>query len=154
MKYVKLPLFLLVAFLLVAPAAAQSPVPDVAPYVNQYIATSGEAEYGNAWWDALASELVLAVAAPEGGEVSETALQNVIFFAQMHGKRLELKPAVPYLLELYRSADKEGTRIMALAALHAIGNRAAMDDLRQGVAFESSPRVKKLTVAALSEYYR
>lgn len=154
MKYVKLPLFLIVTILLAAPAAAQSLVPDVAPYVNQYIATSGEIEPSEAWWDALASELVLAVASPEGGEVSESALQNVIFFAQMHGKRLHLKPAVPHLLELYRSAEQEGTRIMALAALHAIGNRAAMDDLRQGVAYETSPRVKKLTVAALSEYYR
>jgi hypothetical protein len=30
--------------------------------------------------------------------VNETALQNVIFFAEVHGKRLNLKPAVPFLL--------------------------------------------------------
>jgi len=136
----------------VIPAAAQTLVADSEPYVNQYI-TNGTEAYGPLWWDALASELVLGVARPVG-EVDEAALQNVIFFAEVHGKRLNLKPAVPYLLAVYRDDEREGTRIMALAALHAIGNRAAMDDLRDGIAREHSPRVKRLTVAALSAYYR
>ncbi len=151
MKNRKLPLFALALMLFIMPAAAQTLVADSEPYVNQYITNATE-EYGPRWWDALASELVLGVARPVG-EVEETALQNVIFFAEVHGKRLDLKSAVPYLLAIYRDDEREGTRIMALAALHAIGNRAAMKDLREGVALEASPRVKRLTVAALAEYF-
>jgi hypothetical protein len=134
------------------PSAGQTLVADVEPYVNQYIA-SGSDTFNDRWWEALSSELVMAIAKP-ADEIEEVALQNVIFFAQVHGRRLNLKPAVPYLLDVYRDGTNEGARIMALAALHAISNRSAMADLRQHVSEEMSPRVKRLTVAALAEYYR
>ena len=152
MRRVKLPLFLLVFTIFALPASAQTEVPDGVPYVNQYI-SNGTDQYSAPWWDALASELVLALETAD--ETSEpSALQNIIFFAEMHGKRINLKPAVPMLLDIYRDDPSEGTRIMALAALSAIGNHSAMNELREGVYRESSPRVKKLTVAALTEYYR
>ncbi len=152
MKQVKLPLILLVLAFFANDVRAQTPVPDADPYVNQYIA-GDEANRSMHWWRALEKELVLAVAQP-AGEVSETSLQNIIFFAQVHADRIDLNEAVPFLLEVYRDHENEGTRLMALSALHAIGNRRAMNDLRTGVARESSPRVKRLTIAALSAFYR
>ncbi|MEZ4701646.1 MAG: hypothetical protein R2834_15010 [Rhodothermales bacterium] len=152
MRHVKLPLYLLAFSIFALPAAAQSLVPDVEPYVNQYI-TEATGDYSPQWWNALSSELVLALTSSTVQD-EQVALQNIIFFAEMHGKRLNLKPAVPHLLSLYRDGATEGTRIMALAALSAIGSHTAMSELREEVAYEASPRVKKLTVAALAEYYR
>ena len=152
MKQVKLPLILLVLAFFANGALAQTPVPDADPYVNQYIAAKDMARSAQ-WWEALEKELILAVAQP-AGEVSEVALQNIIFFADVHSGRIDLDEAVPFLLEVYRDHENEGTRVMALAALHAIGDREAMSDLRTRVAREASPRVKRLTIAALSEFYR
>ncbi len=82
----------------------------------------------------------------------DIALQNVIFFATHYPGKVRYQPAMAALYGIYRFDDSEAYRIMALAALHAIGDEAVMQQLYQDVQREKSPRVRALTKAALANH--
>ena len=152
MKYIGM--YLLVFTLgLVFPARAnaQVPVTQDTPLINQYIADAYE-QRSAAWWNALGRQLTLSVDIPYE-QVKETALQNIIFFATHHGEKVKLNDAAPTLLTIYQHHDQVAFRMMALAALHAIGDESTMQRLNQIVEQEASDRVRHVTVAALHDHY-
>ncbi len=145
-------LFLLALALVgVRPAYAQTPVEAATPLVNQYVADSYE-QRSAAWWNALGRQLTLSVDVPLE-QVRPATLQNLIFFATHHRKKVKLNDAAPRLLDVYRNHEQEAFRIMALAALHAIADEAAMQKLYGALPYEHSNRVRRLTVAALNDHY-
>lgn len=87
-------------------------------------------------------------------EMVETTIQNIITLASLYDNAINLEPTVPYLLDIYERHRDEQVRIMALMALHTVGepgSMAALDQLvQQG---ELSERVRALTLAALAEYH-
>ena len=105
-----------------------------------------------AWWKSLSKANARALDSPDA-PVKEQALQNIIFFATHYGKDVDFKRATTELYNIYRFDKKEAHRIMALAALHAIGRENTMRILSQHVRWERSPRVRRLTKAALVDYY-
>ncbi len=105
-----------------------------------------------AWWKSLSKANARALDSPDA-QVKEQALQNIIFFATHYGKDVDFKRATTELYNIYRFDKKEAHRIMALAALHAIGRENTMRILSQHVRWERSPRVRRLTKAALVDYY-
>ena len=152
MKYIAM--YLLIATLgLMFPARAnaQVPVVDNTPLVNQYVADSYE-HRSDAWWNALGRQLTLTLDGPYD-QIEEAALQNVIFFAVHHREKVKLNDAAAKLLEVYRKHEQVAFRMMALAALHAIGDEDAMQKLNQIVRSETSDRVRRVTVAALHDHY-
>jgi Na+-transporting methylmalonyl-CoA/oxaloacetate decarboxylase gamma subunit len=66
---------------------------------------------------------------------------------------VNLNDAAPKLLEVYLKHERVAFRMMALAALHAIGDEDAMQTLNQVVRQEASERVRRVTVAALHDHY-
>lgn len=84
----------------------------------------------------------------------EQALQQVIFLAHTQGFAYDFTEAVPELLAIYDRDLDEAYRIMALSALHAIGDGPAMAHLYERSAMESNRRVLVLTLVALEDYYR
>ena len=134
-----------------APAHAQIPVAQETPLVNQYVADSYE-QRSPAWWNALGRQLTLPLDVPYD-QVQEVALQNIIFFATHHREKVKLDDAVPHLLAIYQHHEHTEFRMMALVALHAIGNEDAMRQLNQFVKAESSDRVRHVTLAALQDHY-
>ena len=132
-------------------ADAQVPVADDIPLVNQYVADSYE-HRSTAWWNALGRQLTLTLDGPYD-QVHEAALQNVIFFATRYREKVRLNDAAPKLLDIYRKHERVGFRMMALAALHAIGDEDAMQKLNRMVEAETSDRVRRVTVAALHDHY-
>ena len=105
-----------------------------------------------AWWKSLSKANARALDSPDA-PVKEQALQNIIFFATHYGKDVDFKRATTELYNIYRFDKNEARRIMALAALHAIGRENTMRILSQHVRWERSPRVRRLTKAALVDYY-
>ncbi len=85
--------------------------------------------------------------------LKEQALQNVIFVAKVYSDKVDLSPTVPGLLDIYRFDRNEDHRIMALSALHPIGNKEAMEFLRRHVREVKSDRVRTLTCAVLAEFF-
>lgn len=105
-----------------------------------------------AWWKSLSKANARALDSPDA-QVKEQALQNIIFFATHYGKDVDFKRATTELYNIYRFDKNEAHRIMALAALHAMGRENTMRILSQHVRWERSPRVRRFTKAALLDYY-
>ncbi len=105
-----------------------------------------------AWWKSFSKANARALDSPDA-QVKEQALQNIIFFATHYGKDVDFKRATTELYNIYRFDKNEARRIMALAALHAMGRKNTMRILSQHVRWERSPRVRRFTKAALLDYY-
>ena len=132
----------------IALAAAEAlPAVEAASLAAQY-AAEPEAERSPEWWSRLEAEINLPPAA-SSRRITEAALQNVIFFATMHGDKLDLNPSVAALVEVYRHDRDDARRLMAVAALHAIGSRQAIAGLRSSLRPESNARVRHVTLSAL-----
>lgn len=90
-------------------------------------------------------------------DVRHEALQHLAYFAYFYKDQLDLASALPNLLTIYEEDDDEQCRLLALAALHAIGDEEAMQEVRRftSVALEEKPsmRVQLVTLAALMQYY-
>ena len=104
-------------------------------------------------WQNLSIELTLGLDAPEVA-IRQQSLQLVTFFATNYHDQIDLQRALPRLLRIYETDAEEGYRIMALTALHAIGDASTMAYLRERVRQETSPRVRLLTLAALADFDR
>ncbi|ARA94556.1 MAG: hypothetical protein D6685_17270 [Bacteroidetes bacterium] len=141
----------LTGLLLPLPAAAQTPASQI-PLVDEYLADA-YAERSPSWWNALSRQLVLSLDKPVT-QVDQQTLQNIIFFATNHADKVRLDGATQPLLWIYRTHPDDSYRLMALAALHAIGDENAMYRLYQHVERETSERVRKSTIAALNDYYQ
>ncbi len=102
-------------------------------------------------WRHLSRQLTRSLDSPVA-QIRQEAMQHINFFATHYGDRVDFTSAVPELLRIYDADATEGYRIMALAALHAIGDEGAMQYLRQAVQWERSERVRKLTLAALADH--
>ena len=144
-------LLALVTLLAATPATAQVEVAPQTPLVNQYIADT-YAQRSTAWWDALGRQLTLQLDAPVD-QVDPVALQNIIFFANLHGDKVDLQSATPKLMTIYRQHSSEQIRMMALAALHGIGDEGAMQVLMREAAAEDTSRLQRMTLAVLTDFY-
>ena len=103
-------------------------------------------------WKQLRAELITTLRS--GRDAAwEDAAQQVIYLAFYYRDKIKLAHTSAPLLDSYILDRSEQHRIMALAALHAIGDHDAMAHLAQRVRLEGSPRVRRLTVAALADHY-
>lgn len=134
----------LVALGSVAPAAAQDTSITSAEHIQAMTPVA---------WQNLGIELTLALDA-EAPATRQQTLQFITFFATNYHDKLDLTRALPRLLRIYEYDAEENARIMALTALHAIGEETSMGYLRELVRKEQSPRVRRLALAALADFDR
>lgn len=89
--------------------------------------------------------------------IRHAALRHIAYFAYFYGDDLDLTATLPQLLEIYENDPSERCRMISVAALHAIGDETAMQDLRRMAVmdFEEGPstRLHLVTLAALSDFY-
>ncbi|NNE47158.1 MAG: hypothetical protein HKN37_10905 [Rhodothermales bacterium] len=143
-----------VAFLLVTGpgvAGAQVPVSSHPPLVNQYI-EDGLEQRSPAWWKALESQLALTLD-KSVEQVDEVSLQNVIYFATNHSDRMRLTDSAPSLMEIYEHHQHAGFRMMALAALHAIGDERYLARAYSLTQHANSERLNRMARAALADVH-
>ncbi len=152
MKRVML-LLTLFAALLMTPrfSLAQVPMAEASPLVDVYLDDTYTTR-SRAWWRALEQQLVLSLQFTDAA-TREKAMQNIIYFATHHGDKVNLRKAAPPLLTLYRYGGDSNVRVLALTALHAIGDDAAMRELFREVRHEESEWVRRMTIAALVDYF-
>lgn len=106
--------------------------------------------------DALAEQIDRQYAASlksSDAAVREQAMQDVILIASLHGDKITFEKVVSPLLNVYIFDKDANYRLMALAALHAIGDPYGMQRLRELANDDSSERVRRLTHRALANYY-
>lgn len=103
-------------------------------------------------WKKLRSQLLKTIHTAKGAEW-EHAVQQTIFLALFFNDKINLNRASLDLLESYILDRNEAHRIMALTAIHAIGNSDILGRLAQRVNTEESNKVRRLTIAALADHY-
>ncbi len=86
-------------------------------------------------------------------ETKQEAMQHVIYLAHYYPEAINPHRASARLYEIYRLDRNESFRVMALAGLHAIGSENTMRQMSQDVRLEGSDRVRRLTNAALVDYF-
>ena len=146
--------YIIAAFVLVvAPTSAQAQVP-VATFsqslVNEYIGDTNTPRRAS-WWNLLGRQLTVTID-KDFNQVSENELINVIYFATHHTNKVHLDDAVPSLLNIVEHHNEDGYRIMALSALHAIGDAESINRVELLYAAEPKGRVKKTMRAVVADY--
>lgn len=104
-----------------------------------------------AWSQFIGEQLAESLVSPND-EIKAIAMQQITYFAQFATK-LDLTGTVSPLLDVYKSDDDEQYRVASVAALHAVGDERGMQQLRLGVATQSSRRVQVAALAALFDFY-
>lgn len=103
-------------------------------------------------WKNLCKELTQTVRTSDGA-AWERAVQDVIYLAFSYPEQVRFKGANLPLFYEYVLGRDEQHRIMALAAMHAIGDFNTMAQIGQRVRLERSPRVQRLAAAAVVDYF-
>lgn len=90
----------------------------------------------------------------ESGSTAARAqtLHQIVETASFH-KEFDLSAAVPSLEEVYRTDPDARYRLMALAALHTIGDRGGMRSVRTNVKDQTDRRVQVASIAAVCDYF-
>lgn len=103
-------------------------------------------------WKALRKQLDRLTEVP-AGQIDAVTMQNIIYFATYFPYKAKLGKTSSNLLEVYQTHEREDYRILALSALHAIGDPVSMEMLHENVDAEPSARVRRITLAVLKDYY-
>lgn len=86
-------------------------------------------------------------------EIRTKALEHVIHLARSFGEELDLTEAVPALLSVYRDDPDERCRLAAVAGLHAVADEGGLQQVRLGIARQTSKRVQHAAMAVLMDFY-
>jgi hypothetical protein len=119
--------------------AVASPTPVAAPI----------AEPPTLWRENIGGQLAQMLAAPNK-DVRAESMQLVILLVQQY-PNLNFDDAVAPLVWTYEWDNDKANRILAVVALHAIGNPTGMTQLAQLVDGERSRLVRHITYAALAD---
>lgn len=103
-------------------------------------------------WKMVSADITAAVRESDGEAWAE-AVQKAIYVSVFHPTKARLARANLPLFYDFTLGRDEDHRIMALAALHAIGDYNTMANIAQRVRVERSPRVKRLAAAAVVDYF-
>ena len=103
-------------------------------------------------WKELCSEITETVRTGKDA-VWERAVQDLIYLAVFYTDEVHFGRANLPLFYDYVLGRNEQHRIMALAAMHAIGDYNTMAQLGQRIRLERSPRVQRLAAAAVVDYF-
>lgn len=103
-------------------------------------------------WKQLKREQLEAVRSSDA-DVWQAAAVNIMYLVTFYGEKVDFDRASNPLMQKYVFDRNEKHRILALAGMHAIGHRDTIARLSQRVRLEASPRVRRLTVAAVQDYF-
>jgi len=86
--------------------------------------------------------------------IQSQALQHITYFSSFYQDQIDFSDAVPTLLDLYRKDDDANVRLFALVALHSIGDKRGMQEVRSSLYDQRwPPRLQLVTLAALVDHY-
>ena len=98
----------------------------------------------NTDWKLFSDNLVMGIKSGNLG-LQVSAMQHIIFWKD----KLNVEKAMPDLVKLYRNHKDESVRLMALVTINTMNNDWAKGIVKRDVAFEKSPRLKKMMYAVL-----
>jgi hypothetical protein len=103
------------------------------------------------WWNRLEAQLTAGVQS-DVPQVREDATRQIIFFAENFSDQTNFDEAANEIMGQFEMTDHVGERLLALAALNAIGESRTIDRLARIAEAEASPRVRTVTAAVLKAH--
>jgi len=86
--------------------------------------------------------------------IKRQALHHITYFASFYEEKIDFSDAVPALVDLYKNDDDANVRLYALVALHTIGDRKGMQQVRDALHEQRwPPRLQFVTLSALVDFY-
>ncbi len=102
------------------------------------------------WENNMSKQLVTLLQSPSAATRAE-AMKLTILLTKRNDIDVNLKSIAPSLIEIYQWDRDEAHRVMALAALREVRSGYATQRLAEEVQNETSPRVRRVAIATLSE---
>lgn len=88
----------------------------------------------------------------------DEAMRFIIHFAGVTNQQgeavFDFRSAAPRLLTIFRTEDDPSRRILALSALHAIGDESSMQTLAEWVPREQSERIRRHAIYVLNAHQK
>ncbi|MBO6574255.1 MAG: hypothetical protein JJ896_02470 [Rhodothermales bacterium] len=106
------------------------------------------AEKDQQWWNMLEAQLVES-AQSDIDQVRHEAFQHIIFFAENYDQFVNFDDAAFEIMGRFEASDSVEERLLALAALNAIGEEATISRLMEVADAESSERVRAVAAKVL-----
>lgn len=111
------------------------------------------ADRGDEFWNRLENQLAHAVDSMDPTIRTEAA-RHIIYFTTYYPEQAHFRKAAPKLLNMYQFSRDESHRVLAVAALNAVGDHASMQYLSQIVSRERHPLVRQVAIATLVDYQK
>lgn len=151
--------FLLVGFAAATTSAQQFAPADLSPtaFTQEDVSGYDMSRLGAPWWRSMGRSVNQELNGTDRQQ--ELALQKIIFFGTYYSAQVRFGRSVSHVYHVYRFHPDERLRVMAIAAMLAIGSDEGMHLLAYrdegfGVAhWDSSPRVQGLAIAAVNQHF-
>jgi hypothetical protein len=105
------------------------------------------------WTDNIDRQLAHLLESPAPGTRAK-AMKLVVHYGNLEADPVNLTRTVPHLLDIYRSGETDGERILALSALSATGSPTALRKVAEGLRGEADGRVRQHALRILTVHQR
>jgi hypothetical protein len=119
---------------------------------TQAFAQSTYHEMDAEWWSSLEQQLTES-AASDVAAVRQEAIQHIIFFAENYDEFVNFDEAAYEIMGRFEISEDVEERLLALAALSAIGEKMTIERLSVVAGSEKSARVRGVAAAVLHAHY-
>lgn len=114
-------------------------------------AQSTYADKDTQWWSGLETQLTESTTS-DVAQVRQEAMQHIIFFAENYADKADFSDAAYEIMARFETSTNVEERLLALAALNAIGDAVALDRLARIAGAEQSPRVRAVAAKVLQNH--
>lgn len=141
--------FLLTGIIGLSPAAAQMP----STATSQQAQETPWPQPESIWTSIFEQQMEQLLRMPDEHRQDE-AMRLIIHYARIADQQeqavFDFQSAVPRLLAIFRTEQDPSRRLLALSALHAIGDTSAMQTLAEWIPHERSERIRRHTIYVLN----
>ncbi len=103
-------------------------------------------------WQRLETQLTRSIQS-DVSQVREDAIRNLIFFAENFPNDVGFSEAAYDIMGQFETTEDVSERLLALAALNAIGETYTIKRLAEIASAETSPKVRSMTNAVLRAHF-
>jgi hypothetical protein len=105
------------------------------------------------WNDNIDRQLAHLLQSPAPGTRAK-AMKLIVHYGNLEADPVNLNRTVPHLLDIYRSGETDGERILALSALSATGSDTALREVARSVRGKEASRVRQHAIRILTIHQR
>ncbi|NNE70344.1 MAG: hypothetical protein HKN29_08260 [Rhodothermales bacterium] len=123
----------------------------LAIFASTAVSAQSYQDMDQAWWTTLSNQLTESVAS-DVDQVRQEAMQHIVFFAENYDEFVNFDEAAYEIMGRFEASENVEERLLALAALSAIGEDITMERLSVVAMDLRSERVRNVAAAVILAY--